>query len=294
MGNQLEYEMYCPCCKKKKIISSFIVDYRVKDNFLAYCKSCTDKLVDKIQNEFGMAEGVWTACMVNNVPMKKQIWKQAYDTILKNNSKSPFAIYYRTLKENNIFYEGVWESDCWLGNFHYISDTEQEENFFTKDEIKELEKDWGSFITKDELGNNVTDYKAYEFLVTRYNNYTQNIFGLTDAMAMQFRNLCKAEWQKIKADESGDISEIDKAQKLIDRLLSQLKLDNFATEKSDTDRFIDRLVWRIEETEPAELEDRQKYSDIAGYEEMYNSIMRSMKNLIAGTREYPDVTNEDV
>jgi len=54
------------------------------------------------------------------------------------------------------------------------------------------------------------------------------------------------------------------------------------------------LIWRIEETEPAELEDRDKYVDITGYEAMYNSIMRSMKNMIAGSREYPDIPMEEM
>lgn len=292
MANQIIYELYCPCCKKTKDVNAFIVDYRKKDTFLPYCKFCTDSLVNDNKEAFGMAEGVWVGCMVNNVPMIKNVWDNALQTIIDNNARSPFAIYYRTLKEKEIIYKGVWESDCWLGTFTPISYS-IDENRFTDEELKELIKDWGKFI-KIIDNKEYIDYSAYEFLTARYLNYTQDIFNLTDAMALQFRNLCKAEWQKIKADESGEIGEIDRAQKLIDRLLSQLKLDNFAVEKSDTDRFIDRLIWRIEETEPAEEEDRNAYKDIAGYEEMYNSIMRSMKNLIANTRDYPDINTEEV
>lgn len=49
----------------------------------------------------------------------------------------------------------------------------------------------------------------------------------------------------------------------------------------------------IEEDEPAELEDREKYRDIAGFEKSFSEIMRSMKNLIAGTREYPDIPRDE-
>jgi hypothetical protein len=45
----------------------------------------------------------------------------------------------------------------------------------------------------------------------------------------------------------------------------------------------------IENEEPAEEEDKEKYRDIAGFEGAFKEIMRSMKNLIAGTKEYPNV-----
>ena len=79
------------------------------------------------------------------------------------------------------------------------------------------------------------------------------------------------------------------------KIVKALKLDEVQKEdeRSDTDRFIDRLIWQIEETEPAEDEDEAKYRDIAGFEKAFKNIMRSMQNLIAGTREYPDVPKEE-
>ena len=49
----------------------------------------------------------------------------------------------------------------------------------------------------------------------------------------------------------------------------------------------------IENEEPAEDEDKEKYRDIAGYEKSFKEIMRSMRNLIAGTKDYPDIPKEE-
>ena len=288
MGQVYE-EQYCPYCGKIKSTSTFIPDYREKGRYLPCCKSCTDKFYRDYVDTMGEVGGIWIDCMVNNVPLLQLIWAKCVKTIVSSEIKSPFAVYYKTLKDEYGTYEGVWNSDCWYGDF--VENKEKQEiPTFTSEDYIQLIKDWGKFV--DENGEMEED--AYDFLIKRYDEYTHDVVGLTNAMAMQFRNLCKAEWQKIKADESGDISEIDRAQKLVDRLLSALKLDDFAVEKSDVDRFIDKLAWRIEETEPAELADENMYNDIAGNEKLYNSFMRSMRNMIAGSREYPDIPTEEM
>ena len=45
----------------------------------------------------------------------------------------------------------------------------------------------------------------------------------------------------------------------------------------------------IEETEPAEEEDKKRYADIAGFEKAFHGIMRSLQNLISGSKDYPDI-----
>lgn len=282
-------ERYCPYCGKIKSTGSFIPDYRLKGNYLPCCKNCTDSFYKRFVKDMGEVGAIWVDCMVNNIPLLQSVWNECVKQIVGADVKSPFAIYYKALKEHYGVYEGIWQSDCWYGNFvGKTADLEIET--FTEEELIQLIKDWGKFV--DENGE--IDYDAYDFLVSRYDEYVEGVVGLTNAMSMQFRNLCKAEWQKIKADESGDISEIDRAQKLVDRLLSALKLDDFAVDKSDTDRFIDKIIWRIEETEPAELEDETKYVDIEGHEKIYESLMRSMRNLIAGSREYPEIPQEEL
>lgn len=284
-------ERLCPFCGKEKSIKNFIVDYREKGKYLFCCKSCTDYIVTQGASKGGLVLGIWSAAMCNNVPMIKEVWEEAANTIVETSPSSPFATYYKILREKYGKYDGVWESDC-SGSGNIQTTTNNSGNTPTEEtDIKQLVKDWGKFVN---VANNKPDYEAYAYLVNRYAEYTNEVQGLTKAMAMQFRNLCKAEWQKIKADESGDINEIAKAQKLLDNLYSQLKLDDFVVEKSDVDRFIDRLIWRIEETEPAEIEDETKYQDVAGHEKTYNSIMRSLRNIVANSRDYPEVPTEEM
>lgn len=74
-----------------------------------------------------------------------------------------------------------------------------------------------------------------------------------------------------------------------------LKISDFQRdEKSEDEKFIDKIVWMIEETEPAEEEDEEKYRDVAGYEEMYNEMMRCMRNLLTGTKDFPDIDPENL
>lgn len=283
-------QRFCPCCEKEKALTAFIADFREKGKYLPLCRACTDRLVEEGKNERSLAIGVWTAAMANNVPMIKIAWEETISMMTKVDVRSPFAAYYKCLMNKVKTYSGVWESDLGLIDFIEPEQVEIEEPKFSDEELQQLFRTWGKFL--DENGE--IELEAYQYLENRYAQYTDSLTNLTNAMAMQYRNLCKAEWQKIKADEGGEISEIEKAQKLVNNLLSTLKLDDFAVSKSDVDRFIDRLIWRIEETEPAEEEDEKLYVDIAGYENMYNSMMRSMKNMIAGTRDYPDIPTEEM
>lgn len=288
-------ERYCPFCNRVSSIANFIADSRPskRGSFLPCCRKCTESILTQVADEYGAVAGIWAVAMINNIPMVQRIWQKVEAQVESGQLFTGFLIYYSAVVEEMPEYGGVWNSDAWAGNFVAGMRPEEEvvkiHQTFTSEELQELFADWGKFV--DDSG--AVDYEAYEFLIDRYAQYTKDGVGLTTAMCMQFRNLCKAEWQKIKADESGDIGAIDKAQKIVNGLLSSLKLDNFAVEKSDTDRFIDRLIWRIEETEPSEEEDEQKYRDIAGYENVFNSWMRSMRNMIAGTREYPDIPEEE-
>ena len=287
---------YCPCCDKVKTVIQFIKDYRYdnKEVYLPLCKQCSENIADKISKQYGAVVGVWSAAMQNGVPMMQKAWKRAQDLLKISNDTGLFMAYYAGLKDTVGNYSGVWQSDCWYGTFIApveVADTTQIGiKQYTTEELQQIFTDWGKFT--DNSGG--IDYDAYEFLIPRYEQYIKDVNGLTNAMSMQYKNLCKAEWQKIKADESGDISAIDKAQKLVNGFLGVLKLDDFAVEKSDTDRFIDRLIWRIEETEPAEIEDETKYVDVVGHEKIFQSIMRSLRNIVANSRDFPAVPPEEL
>ena len=110
----------------------------------------------------------------------------------------------------------------------------------------------------------------------------------------RYRDLAKAEWRKRKADESGEIQEIKNAQDILNKQLSLLKLNEFKNNKqSETEKFIERMAWTIENTKPAECEDLEKYKDFSNFLPTWKEILRCVRNLVAGTRDYPDIPPEE-
>ena len=104
------------------------------------------------------------------------------------------------------------------------------------------------------------------------------------AKEMTYRNLCQANLRKFK-----DPTDKDAGDEIL-KLMKVLKLDQFKENKqSDTEKFIERMAWNIENTKPCECEDLNKYKDFSGFEPTWNHIMRSLKNLCAGSKDYPDI-----
>lgn len=51
---------------------------------------------------------------------------------------------------------------------------------------------------------------------------------------------------------------------------------------------LEKQIWEIENTTPAECEDLNKYKDFCNIEsDWFKYIVSAVKNLIAGTKEYP-------
>ena len=55
---------------------------------------------------------------------------------------------------------------------------------------------------------------------------------------------------------------------------------------------IENNIAMIEFSKPAECEDLKKYLDMVGYDKEKAILMRSIRNAICGTRDYPDVSKE--
>ena len=163
-------------------------------------------------------------------------------------------------------------------------DNKKEEEVKEVVDLNEQQRIWGKFEPED-----------YEFLNFTFNEYTQELLEMDANLIRRYRDLAKAELRKRKTDESGDIQEIAKAQDSLKKMLDMLNLSDFKKNESDERKqFIDRIAWMIEETEPAEEEDESKYRDIAGYEKIYDSFMRSMRNILTGDRNYPDIPKEEM
>lgn len=279
-------ESYCINCQSAKPFSNFHSHVIVGKKYLPMCKSCcSKKLKDYITVTKNDAAGLWCLLAELGIPFLREVWEPAQKIVFEstNSGRKPdlFLTYLRTIKELGIMVEGFWQSDMMLNDFVEIGESKKEEVNKVVD-LNEQQRIWGKFEPED-----------YEFLNFTFNEYTQDLLEMDANLIRRYRDLAKAELRKRKADESGDIQEIAKAQDNLKKMLDMLNLSDFKkNEKDEREKFIDRIAWMIEETEPAEEEDEDKYRDIAGYEKIYNDFMRSMRNILTGDRKYPNIPPE--
>ena len=279
-------EAYCYNCQSAKAFSNFHNHVVVGKKYLPMCKSCcSKKLKDYIAVTKSEGAGLWCLLAELRIPFLREVWEPTQKIVFEstNAGRKPdlFLTYIRTLKELGIIVEGFWQSNMMLDYFVEIGESKKEEVKEVID-LNEQQRIWGKFEPED-----------YEFLNFTFNEYTQDLLEMDANLIRRYRDLAKAELRKRKVDESGDIQEIAKAQENLKKMLDMLNLSDFKKNESDERKqFIDRIAWMIEETEPAEEEDESKYRDIAGYEKIYDSFMRSMRNILTGDRNYPDIPPE--
>ena len=281
-------EAYCINCQSAKPFSNFHNHIIVGKKYLPMCKSCcSKKLKEYISMTKNDAAGLWCLLAELGIPFLREVWEPTQKIVFEstNAGRKPdlFLTYLRTLKELGIIVEGFWQSDMMLDDFVEIGESKKEEVKEVID-LNEQQRIWGKFEPED-----------YEFLNFTFNEYTQELLEMDANLIRRYRDLAKAELRKRKADESGDIGEITKAQDSLNKQLALLKLNNFKDNKqSDTEKFIERMAWNIENTKPAECEDTQKYKDFSNFGINWEDIMRTVKNLVAGSREYPDIPRDEV
>ena len=279
-------EKYCPQCESSKPFNSFHPHIVVGQKYMPWCKTCTGaKLREYIKKTGSEGAGLWCLLAECGIPFLRDVWNSTQKIISEGTGagRKPdlFLTYVRTLKEFGIIVEGFWQSDVMLDEFIEVYGEGKEEQEELLD-LKEQERIWGKFEPED-----------YEFLNFTFNEYTQELLEMDANLIRRYRDLAKAELRKRKADESGDIQEIAKAQDNLKKMLDMLNLSDFKKgEVDERKQFVDRIAWMMEETEPAEEEDESKYRDIAGYEELYNDFMRSMRNTLTGDRRYPNIPSE--
>lgn len=279
-------EAYCCNCQSAKNFSTFHAHVIVGKKYLPFCKTCCNKkLRDYISITKSEGAGLWCLLAELGIPFFKDVWENTQKTVFEATGagRKPDLLltYLRTFKEFGIVGQGFWQSDMMLDDFVEIGENKEEENKEVID-LNEQQRIWGRFEVED-----------YDFLNFTFNEYTQNLLEMDANLIRRYRDLAKAELRKRKADESGDIQEIAKAQDNLKKMLDMLNLSDFKKgEVDERKQFVDRIAWMMEETEPAEEEDESKYRDIAGYEELYNDFMRSMRNILTGDRRYPDIPPE--
>lgn len=284
----------CRCCKKPKHNSSFKKNplSDTMEPYLEVCNVCISEYYKKVKDIYGGNLGVatWATTMWLGLPMIFAAWNQAQVLLERAKSKpgsnpemislylEELYIYGRTIP-----IVGLWESDMEMSDFVEVEKGDfeqlQKADVLIQGGVKVQKKFWGDFDAADLL-----------YLSQTYKEYTQDLGEMDVNLKNRYKDLCRAELRLSKASQSLDSVEVSRAQDNVTKLLKLLKLDDFESNKvSAEEKLIERQIWLMENTEPAEWEDLEKYKDVSGFGETWEHIGRCVQNLIAGTRNYPDV-----
>lgn len=275
-------QTWCVGCMKPKEKTAFIQSLNPHHNiYLPLCRACLNSRFKQYQDELKSEGGaLWCLCAEMGYP----VIREYYDMAVSRKSGMPngstlFMAYHNTLKELGFVIEGFWQGDMKLSDFVDTGAEREKAEDKPPLDLTEMERLWGKFEVED-----------YELLNAFFDMYTQDLPNMDTALELRYRDLCKAELRKRKADENGDISEITKAEESLRKNMALLKLDKFQDNKqSEVEKHIERMCWMVENTKPCECEDLEKYKDFSDFGIKWAEIMRCMRNLIAGTRDYPEI-----
>ena len=288
-GKNTNFKPVCEYCGERKNSSFFYPNYgnQYKDRKkLRYCKDCCIKRIEEYNEFLSEKASLWMVLSELGIPFINRIYDEMIAQRLSAKGVKPEIVghYLKRLMADSTIYGGFWDTD--IGINEILNKDIKEETKNTRD-LNEMKEIWGKYPDDEYV-------EAYEFLEKTFAEYTQDFQEMDANLTNRYRDLCKAEYRKRKADESGDVGEIKQAQANLTDLLKLLKLNDFqSTQKSDMEKMIERKIWMIENTRPAECEDLEVYKDVSGFEKTWGEILRCVKNLVAGTREYPDVPREE-
>ena len=282
----------CTSCGKEKPLNNYHKSQNVHHAlYMPICKDCVvrnykDTLKSLDGNE---AAAVWATLSEIGFPFFNEVWV-ATNSVLEEAKTKPGAKKLGITVYLSFFADYVdktdmkdyafWQSDTMLDE---LKPPEEKKAEFYKDRA-ELIIDWGDYEKDPD--------EAYAFLEYTFSGYTQTLEDMTQGQINRYRDLCRAEWRKRKAEEIGDSKESKDIQTEIINLMKLLKIDNFQEDntRDEIHKFIEFKCWEIENTKPAECEYLEKYRNYCGSQGLLDSLMRPLRNLIAGTTEYPNIT----
>lgn len=281
----------CGCCDTEKNTTQFYKIPIAPSGFSSICKLCAkEKYKANLALINTPSASIWLVLAELGVPFLNDIWKQTELSMATAGQNTDIVMaYLRALEESGIVYRSFADSDVMLD---MLVDTNVDREAEAEEmDLTEQQKIWGKFLDED----GKLDIEAYELLNSAFDDYTKDVFDMDTNLERRYRDLAKCDLRLRRANEAGDGGEISKAQDALNKQLALLKMNEFkSTQVDERKKHIDRIAWMIEETEPAEEEDENAYRDIKGYEKIYNSWMRSMQNILAGQRNYPDIPKEEM
>ena len=283
----------CMACEQEKPCTAFYKSPNPLYDYVPLCNQCRNERLatyNKVAKTDG--GGLWILLMELGIPFISSVWKETEEDLKgpfgRGGKPNSFVRYMEHLEESGIEVQGIWQSDVMLTDLVDFA-PEARDARKLQIEVDKLIKIWGKFTTKD----GSIDQDAYLFLENSFENYTQELPEMDVNTENRYRDLCRCELQLRRANESNDANDISKAQDRLNKQLALLGMNDFKSNiKSEEQLAFEKRVAMIEFSKPAECEDLKKYLDMVGYDKEKAILMRSIRNAICGTRDYPDVSKE--
>lgn len=277
-------DSFCIRCNRSYEIKKFYKSDNPNhaNKVVPYCTSCCKEIYQNYFKKYGDIKlALWSTCAEIGIPFIQKVYDGLMEKVEKEKEEGTLSSTYNYWGQYYVTFLALKKkSDNWdcfgQTDVDRSSMTSNDEETQRKINIQDLILDWGEQTDED-----------YAFLEYRWGFYTDDI-KLTPAQESLYRKLCIAElkYQK-EVDEGGSGKE---EQDMILKLMKTLKLDNFTQkkEKTLTEQMLEHQIWEIENTEPCECEDLEKYKDFCNIEsDWFKYVVSAVKNLIAGTKEYP-------
>lgn len=252
-----------------------------------YCKECCNKMFQYYLDETKSAQSaLYYTLMKMDVPFIKDIYEKVNEMSVSgdvNGRKTAISIgsYMNTIRKytkNKEIWSDFSATDVDISDI----DSKIQTREVKKKEMDKFILDWGQ----------QPNLEDYQFLEYRYDVYTEGR-ELTPSQETLYRKLCLAELSARRKEANQDSSKEDTEQ--IMKLMAKLKIDNFEEKKDKTDieRILEKQIWEIENTEPAEMVDKEEYKDYLDIEKDWGKhILRAVKNLLTGSKDYPKITKD--
>lgn len=270
-------------CVGTKKDSDFFDNWSLWDGEkMCFCKDCLNKIYDYYLNKSNSDKtALYYTCLQINVPFIQEVYEVIDNKTDKNGKKIPVTINkYITELQRKITKKSLWK-DFSETNINL----QEKETLIVNNVDNSMKIKWG--IQDDNID--------YQFLEDTFNRYTEGVEFTNPQQEDLYRDLCRDRLllRKINDGRYNGEETIDKVQNRISKTMSILKVDQFEQKKKKTDieKILERQIWEIENTEPAEVVDRNEYADFLNIKKDWgNDILRCVKNLLIGSKEYPNIT----
>ena len=267
-----------------------------KIGYVRYCKNHIAKCYLDYLKKGNMQSAVYFTCALTDTPFIKEVYDRYIE--LRNEKIKSGKLTPTQLKTYNDFAkyrEQLRTMKKAMDSWNDFSDTnvDYKDIMGLKKPDIALEAEKDKFILNWGKYDDLQDYQLLEFY---YDELTDGVEFKNKAHELLYRDLCQARLKKRKIESGESDEDISKTQTQILTLMNKLKIDNFQEErdKSLVEEIIERQIWETENCEPSEVIDKEYWKDYCDIGKNWGrEIVRAVKNLITGSREFPNIESYD-